>query len=181
MAALCIFACAEPHSTADLAKPPSPYADDPEGGPLQEVDATEIGRLLRKQTSQVVLVNMWATWCKPCVEEFPELIAIGRRYEAHELAVVFISADPEANREEAISFLSRQRAPMPSYIKAGRDEPFITALHPDWSGTLPATILFDSRRHPQYLWEEPIDQDTPIGPIDQMLRTQGARHEANPD
>ncbi|MEM9192694.1 MAG: hypothetical protein AAGF12_26205, partial [Myxococcota bacterium] len=67
-------------------------------------------------------------------------------------------------------FLVAQNAPMPSYIKTGRDGPFIEAVHPEWSGTLPATMLFDADRNPRFLWEETVNREVLEGPIGELLR-----------
>ena len=153
------------------ASAPSTPVRDPE---LRSVRAEDVADLLHGQPGRVLMVNVWATWCEPCVEEFPELIRVAREYRPRGLSVLFLSADPGANHEAALEFLVEHRAPMPGYVKTGTDQPFITALHPRWSGTLPATMLFDADRRPQYLWEQPVDRETLTGPIERMLTRSGS-------
>jgi len=136
---------------------------------LIEIEADDVPELLRTQPGRVLLVNVWSTWCEPCVEELPELVRMARAYEGRGLGVLFVSADPRSQRAAALSFLREQGAPLPSYIKVGSDDAFIHALHPEWSGSLPATMLFDDRRRPRALWEERVDRLTLSGPIERLL------------
>lgn len=93
------------------------------------------------QASQPVVVNVWATWCKPCVEEFPELLAFAREQQGR-VRVVFVSADFGDRRELVERFLRERGVAFTTYLKVGSDEEFIATLSPQWSGSLPATFVF---------------------------------------
>ena len=54
----------------------------------------------------VIVLNLWATWCAPCMEEMPSLAALQRNFEGR-IRVIPISVDSEADREKAISELAR--------------------------------------------------------------------------
>ncbi|NNE45433.1 MAG: TlpA family protein disulfide reductase [Rhodothermales bacterium] len=137
---------------------------------LVEVRPGDIQPLVRATEARGVLVNMWSTWCAPCVEEFPALRRVGRAYGPQGLATLFISTDLAANRGEAISFLKAQGVPMPGYIKAGSDQAFIPALHPEWSGALPATVLFDSQGVARHLWEGSVNLEVLEASIRDLLK-----------
>jgi thiol-disulfide isomerase/thioredoxin len=108
---------------------------------LVDIEPGEISGILEKYKGEkVVLLNVWATWCAPCVEEFPYITRIQREY-ADDVHVVFISADFEEDRERAIRFLEDHNVNWESYFKLGRDEDFIDALSPDWRGSLPFTQI----------------------------------------
>jgi thiol-disulfide isomerase/thioredoxin len=136
---------------------------------LVEVGPEEIGPLLRDQPGPVLMVNVWSTWCEPCVEELPELVRVGRDYEGRGLSTLFLSADPPSQHDAALAFLREQGVPMPGYVKRGSDDAFIEALHPEWSGSLPATMLFDAERRPRELWERTVDRAALSGPIERRL------------
>jgi thiol-disulfide isomerase/thioredoxin len=89
-----------------------------------------------------VVVSFWATWCAPCVKEFPELVALaGKR---RDVAFVSVSLDEPADREAVEAFVAEKRPPFPVYLKAkGPDEAFINAADRDWSGVIPATLVLD--------------------------------------
>ena len=89
---------------------------------------------------KVVLLNVWALWCVPCVEEFPMIVDLGKQFK--ELEVVFISADFDDQIDEVESFLKKKGVFSTSYIKEEKDESFIQGIHPDWTGSLPFIIVY---------------------------------------
>ena len=89
---------------------------------------------------KAVLLNVWATTCAPCVEEFPMIVTLGN--EIKDLEVVFVSADFDDQLGEVKSYLNEQKVIGVSFIKNEKDQPFINGIHPEWSGSLPFTILF---------------------------------------
>ena len=89
---------------------------------------------------KAVLVNVWALWCIPCIEEFPMIVKLGN--EIKDLEVVFISADFKDQMENVIEFLSSFKVGHKSYIKDEKDEPFIMGINQNWTGSLPFTIIY---------------------------------------
>lgn len=59
---------------------------------------------LAEHAGDVVLVNIWATWCKPCRQEMPALDTLHHRYEARGLRVVGVSIDVDDDREKVRTF-----------------------------------------------------------------------------
>ena len=89
---------------------------------------------------KAVLLNIWALWCAPCVEEFPMIMNLGEENE--KLEVIFISADFADQMDDVRSFLDQNGVRSISYIKEEKDEPFILGIHPSWTGSLPFTIVY---------------------------------------
>jgi len=108
------------------------------------VTAGQVLEAVRGSGERVVLVNVWATWCSPCLEEFPELVKLQRNYAGKGLRVIFVSADFAEEVDGVYEFLAKQGVDFRTYLKTGNDEDFINALNPGWSGALPATLVFDS-------------------------------------
>lgn len=177
LASLLLVACGEDAAvvSAPPAEAPSPAAE-PAREPAPErpadwvdVDAESLGPALRAHESRYLLVNVWSTWCEPCVEEMPQLVRVAGEYEDRGLALVLISADFTTQRDAAHDFLVEQGAPMPSWFKTGSDDAFIRALHEPWSGALPATLLMDEQRHVVHFWEDPVTAQTLRGPIEDLI------------
>ena len=110
---------------------------------LKPADPEAILAAVRAPGAQAVLVNVWATWCIPCRDEFPDLVRLERDYRDRGLRVVFVSADFEDQTTAARDFLARHGVDYPTYLKTGDDMKFIDALSPAWTGALPATVIYD--------------------------------------
>lgn len=124
---------------------------------LIPVDAAGVLAAARAPGSTVTVVNLWATWCMPCREEFPELVRFARQYGSSGVRVLYVSTDFEDQLPAVRKFLAAQGVDQPSYIKTGDDMAFIDGIHPEWSGSLPATFVFDSTGRLRTFWEGAAD------------------------
>lgn len=172
----CVGCSEEPRAAAPPAEPAvtDPAREEPPREPAPasdwiDVDAESFARELRARPEPYLLVNVWSTWCEPCVEEMPDVIATARRYRDRGLGLVLIAADAPRNRDSALSFLRERGAPLPSWFKRGPDDPFVRAVHPEWTGALPATFLYDQERRVRHFWPEPVDEAALRGPIEALL------------
>ncbi len=138
-------------STSESAIPDDSLLQDVTGSELQDVVNSYQGK-------KTVLVNVWATWCAPCVEEFPHLVELQETYE-DELQVIFVSADFPDSRDRALSFLKEQNVDWPTYFKTGKDQPFIEALSGEWSGALPFTKIINKEGKVVASWEQGADYE----------------------
>lgn len=112
---------------------------------LAPVDEAAYQKLVRG--SGITVVNFWATWCAPCREEMPGLIALERRLAPSGVRLLLISADEPEDAGKAAEFLHKTGAPQPWRIKqATNDDRFIDAINPKWSGALPATFVYKGGR-----------------------------------
>jgi len=101
-------------------------------------------KLIAETRGKVLLIDFWATWCAPCREEMPLLVALERKYAARGLKLVTVSVDDEEDREAALKFLRTHRVSPPAYLKkVADDDRFITFVDKTWSGAVPALFLFD--------------------------------------
>lgn len=103
-----------------------------------------------------VLVNIWATWCLPCVEEFPYIMDVKQQY-GEKFELVFISADFEEARAEATDFLKEQGVDFTTFFKQGKDNDFIAGISEQWSGAIPYTLVIDKNGVTHTEWEGKAD------------------------
>ena len=126
---------------------------------LKDVTGTELQQVINKYKGQkAVLVNIWATWCAPCVEEFPELVRLQRNYPER-LQVIFVSGDFDESREKALAFLKEQKVDWTTYFKVGDDQEFIEALSDQWTGALPFTKVIGINGELVNSWEQSADYE----------------------
>jgi thiol-disulfide isomerase/thioredoxin len=110
---------------------------------LETIDETGVRALARNEGGKKLrLLNVWATWCGPCVIEFPDLVSIHRIYRGRDFEVVTVNADEAAQREKALEFLKMQQASTRNYaFDEGDPYALIEAVDPKWQGALPHTIV----------------------------------------
>ena len=93
---------------------------------------------LAAQKGKVVLVNIWATWCHPCREEIPELIAVRSRYHARGLELIGVSVDTDGYDDAIRTFMADYKMTFP--IWRDPDERISTQF---LAVGVPATFLID--------------------------------------
>jgi thiol-disulfide isomerase/thioredoxin len=110
---------------------------------LETIDEAGVRTLSRNEGGKKLrLLNVWATWCGPCVIEFPDIVALNRIYRGREFEVVTVNADEAGKREKALEFLKAQQASTRN-VAFDKGDPYalIEAVDPKWQGALPHTIL----------------------------------------
>ena len=117
------------------------------------VTAADIQKMIRDSGAKAVLVNMWATWCGPCREEFPGLVSVAHKYQGQGLKVLLVSADTDTDLPAVKKFLAEHGVEFPAYLKAEKDQAFIDGMGKQWTGALPATFLFDGTGKLRDFWE----------------------------
>lgn len=130
-----------------------------EDAKLISVNADELNRIVsekRGDSNKALLINVWATWCGPCVEEFPIITELAEKHE-DDLEVMFISGDFPKDTSRVKSFLENQGVDYDTYLKAGSEFTFIEALHPEWSGALPFTVIYNKDGQEVGYWENKAD------------------------
>lgn len=83
---------------------------------LEAVTFDELTQAIGSHRGKVVVVDVWASWCGPCLEEFPNLVQLHRDHQAEGLVCISASLDDTLDRElQAYSFLRQQKATFANY------------------------------------------------------------------
>ncbi len=108
------------------------------------IDVNGVSDLLKNSSDNLRMINVWATWCGPCVVEFPSLINLARIYKERDFEFISISADDPANREKVLKFLKNKQSSGSNYL-FGEDNKYklMDAIDPGWQGALPYTVLVE--------------------------------------
>ena len=112
---------------------------------LDEIDEAGIKKLVKNDDSNKLrLINVWATWCGPCVLEYPEFVTMQRMYGERDFEFVSISADKLSVKDKALALLKKKQSHVKNYIYNGSNSyALIEAIDPKWNGALPYTILVE--------------------------------------
>ncbi len=115
-------------------------------------------KYLNSSSDTTYIINFWATWCKPCIEELPNFEAIQQQYQSKPVQVVLVSMDFAKDFEKkVIPFVSRHKLKSTVFLL---DEPdqnaWIDTVDPSWSGAIPATLFVNNSRKQRLFLEKPI-------------------------
>ena len=109
-------------------------------------DLATVTKLIKNDDQEKIrgplLVNLWATWCGPCVAELPELVEMNRMYRRRGFRVATISLDEPSKRDEALATLEKLHVALLNYqITTDNRDQFAEALDKEWPGPVPYTML----------------------------------------
>lgn len=112
---------------------------------LDPISVDGLQALIKNEDSEKLrLINVWATWCGPCIIEYPEFIVLQRMYGARDFEFVSVSADKPTQQEKALKFLDSKNSAVTNYIFDQDDKyALIEAIDPNWNGALPYTLLIE--------------------------------------
>ena len=109
------------------------------------IDSAKFQNIISNNNGSVLVVNVWATWCLPCVEEMPDLVEITDFYESESVKIIGISIDyPEEIQSKILPFIKNNKLNFPIFVNDFKnDEALINFLNEKWSGAIPATFIYD--------------------------------------
>lgn len=127
----------------------------PKKSNIEIVNDTQLQKIINERNGKTLFLNIWATWCVPCVEEFPDIVKINENYKNKDLEVIAVSVDlPSEINDKIIPFLKKQQAGFRVYVAEEKSsDEIINMLNPEWSGAVPVTFIFDkSGKQQKYLF-----------------------------
>lgn len=125
---------------------------------VDTLSAGGIRELLKNNSANLRLINIWATWCVPCVAEFPEFIILAQTFSQRDFEFVSISADDVERKDKVQQFLEKKHSAGKNYLFTGTDKyQLIEAVDPKWQGALPYTVLVEPGGKIVYAQQGEID------------------------
>jgi thiol-disulfide isomerase/thioredoxin len=130
-----------------------------QGREVPVMDFDELQAYLTSQKEKIVVVNFWATWCAPCVEELHYFEYANRDFKDQDVKVILVSLDfRKAMESQLLPFLKRNEIESEVILLSDpRTNTWINRVSPDWSGAIPGTwfiagdsAVFDEGKYPDY-------------------------------
>ena len=125
---------------------------------LETIDETGVKDLIKNNSDKLRLINVWATWCGPCVNELPSFVSINRMYRRRDFEFITISADNPEKKDKVLAQLKKLMLSNTNYLFNSDDKyKLIEAVDPNWPGALPYTILVEPGGKIVYAKQGPIN------------------------
>jgi thiol-disulfide isomerase/thioredoxin len=139
----------ESNDTSEVTKKPVIDISDID---LEIYDYDGLVPLINKEDDKIHVVNFWATWCAPCVKELPYFESINEIYKENGVEVLLVSLDFPKNYDTKLKpFIKKHN--LKSEVIAFDDvdqNRWIPAINKDWSGAIPATIIYNGDKRQFY-------------------------------
>jgi thiol-disulfide isomerase/thioredoxin len=112
---------------------------------IKTINENDLAEIIKNRGGKALFLNIWATWCVPCVEEFPAIVQLHKNYKNRGIEIIAVSVDlPEEAETKIIPFLTKQNAEFKVVVADEKSsEKIIEMLNPGWSGAIPASFIFD--------------------------------------
>lgn len=129
-----------------------------------DLDGRPVG--LDEARGEIVVLNFWATWCKPCIEEMPALARLHRTFSGRGVRVIAVSADEPGSEEAVRDFVEERRFPFSIWLGATTDSMESFGLKP----VLPGTVVLDREGEVRARFDGRFDEDALESAIERARR-----------
>lgn len=135
------------------------------GQQIKAVKITDVEKIISESKSPLI-VNMWATWCQPCVEEIPYFIKEVNRYNStvtnldDSVQLLLVSLDFNYSFPDKIAAFAKKRnftAPI-VWLDETKADYFCPKFDPKWSGAIPATLFINNKTGYRFFVEEQMKE-----------------------
>ena len=122
------------------------------------IKADQITRWKTADNDTLYVLNFWATWCGPCVEELPSFEKLNRKYAGQKVKVILISTDFKRNVEKGVkSFVQRKKLKSEVvFMDESNPNNYVNLVDTTWSGAIPATLIVSRRKNVAAFFEKQL-------------------------
>ena len=111
---------------------------------IARLDAASFATLVEGKRGRVLLINLWATWCSPCLKEIPELLRLQSGYQPKDLLVLGISLDTDQPETAVREFRDKHFPGFFTYLSEEPDwDTLVSVIDPAWDEVLPTSFVID--------------------------------------
>lgn len=104
---------------------------------------TDLEAYINRHPNKTIIINMWATFCKPCVAEIPHFQKIARQYDTATVSLLLVSLDLPSQYPHKIRAFAKKHGfdARMAWLDETNADYFCPKLDPSWSGSIPATLI----------------------------------------
>lgn len=169
-------ACGPSKNQSDSKADTSPFKPPP----ISAVSIDGMRGLMEADRGSYLVVNLWATWCPPCVTEMPALAKFYEAYKDQEVTFLSFSADESSAIDELVRpFVNSYEIPFPVWVMDNADpEALNAAFGLGWDGLFPTTFLFTPDGVLAQRWEGEVTYEALSQSLDAALKAPAPKESA---
>ena len=123
---------------------------------IPSIKITDLEKIMTEDTSTVLVVNFWATFCKPCVAEIPSFISTTNKYKSQGIKLMLVSLDlPSDYPAKVETFASEHNYNTNiAWLNENNADYFCPKVDRKWSGSIPSTLMINRKTGYRKFFEE---------------------------
>jgi thiol-disulfide isomerase/thioredoxin len=127
---------------------------------IELIRIPDLEKILNNQDDRIHVINFWATWCGPCVKEFPVFEKVSKQYNNDKVKFLMISLDfPSQIDKQLKPFLRKNSATLDVAVMMDVDyNAWIDKVDRSWQGDIPVTLLFNNAKKQRIFHKGEIDE-----------------------
>lgn len=130
------------------------------GQKFQFIKVPELEKILNNPENKLFVINFWATWCPPCIREFPNFEKVSKEFSQSEVKFIMVSLDfPSELEEKLIPFIEKNNVSLDVALMTDLDyDSWIDKVDASWHGEIPSTLVFNNSRKKRQFHLGEIDE-----------------------
>jgi thiol-disulfide isomerase/thioredoxin len=129
---------------------------------IKTIGNQDLSQLLASKNDTIYVINFWATWCKPCIEELPAFENIYQEFKTQKVKVILVSNDFKKQVEPKLKPFVKEKKISSEVWWMSETDPnvWVNLVEPMWEGSLPATLIFRGSDQKRFFQEGQLTEQT---------------------
>lgn len=138
---------------------------------VTKIKITDLEQTIAESKTPLV-VNFWATFCIPCIEELPYFLKAAETYKKDSLTLLLVSLDLEDEYPAGIQkFIQKHKVKVPvAWLNETNADYFLPKIDKKWEGAIPATLFINNATNYRSFHGDQLSENELISTIEQMLK-----------